>query len=86
MFAAIALSPLLAPFDPNEQDLQNRLASPGGEHLLGTDAVGRDTLSRLIYATRVDLPITFIAVLIPRWSASPSAASSPSAAGCPTRR
>ncbi len=65
-FAAIAvLAPLLAPFDPNEQDLQNRLASPGGEHLLGTDAVGRDTLSRLIYATRVDLPITFIAVLIP---------------------
>lgn len=65
-FAAIAvLAPLLAPFDPNAQDLQNRLASPGGEHLLGTDAVGRDTLSRLIHATRVDLPITFVAVLIP---------------------
>jgi len=65
-FAAVAvLAPLLAPFDPNEQDLRNRLASPGDGHLLGTDAVGRDTLSRLIYATRVDLPITFIAVLIP---------------------
>jgi peptide/nickel transport system permease protein len=66
LFAAIAiLAPLLAPFDPNEQDLRNRLAPPGGEHLLGTDSVGRDILSRLIYAARVDLPVTFVAVLIP---------------------
>jgi peptide/nickel transport system permease protein len=64
-FAAIAvLAPLLAPFDPNAQNLRLRLVPPSGEHLLGTDAVGRDTLSRLIYATRVDLPVTFVAVLI----------------------
>jgi peptide/nickel transport system permease protein len=59
------LAPLLAPFDPNDQDLRTRLASPSSAHLLGTDAVGRDTLSRLIYAARVDLPVTFVAVAIP---------------------
>jgi peptide/nickel transport system permease protein len=63
--AAALLAPLLAPFDPNEQNLRLRLAPPSAEHLLGTDGVGRDTLSRLIYATRVDLPVTFIAVLLP---------------------
>jgi peptide/nickel transport system permease protein len=66
LFAVIAvLAPLVAPFDPNEQNLQQRLAAPSSEHLLGTDAVGRDTLSRLMYAARVDLPVTFVAVLIP---------------------
>lgn len=58
-------APLLAPYAPDSQDLLHRLAGPSTGHLLGTDAVGRDVLSRVIYATRVDLPIAGAAVLIP---------------------
>ncbi|HMG44229.1 MAG TPA: ABC transporter permease [Acidimicrobiales bacterium] len=50
-----AIAPMLAPQDPNHQDLANPLRSPSGDHLLGTDALGRDTLSRLIMATRVSM-------------------------------
>jgi peptide/nickel transport system permease protein len=49
------LAPLLAPYDPNAVDLGNTLAPPSSEHLLGTDASGRDILSRLIYGTRTSL-------------------------------
>ncbi|WP_156388482.1 MULTISPECIES: ABC transporter permease [unclassified Nocardioides] len=46
---------LLAPHDPNKVTLSLRLMGPSGDHLLGTDELGRDVLSRLIVATRVDL-------------------------------
>jgi peptide/nickel transport system permease protein len=49
------LAPFLAPYDPNAVDLSNTLAPPSSEHLLGTDASGRDILSRLIYGTRTSL-------------------------------
>lgn len=45
----------LAPFDPNKQSLRDKLQSPNGEHWLGTDDFGRDTLSRLLSACRVSL-------------------------------
>jgi ABC-type dipeptide/oligopeptide/nickel transport system permease subunit len=48
-------APLLAPYDPLAQDLGNTLARPGQRHLLGTDNVGRDVLSRVIWGTRVSL-------------------------------
>lgn len=65
-FVLIAiLAPLLAPYDPLAQDPVNRLAAPSGAHLLGTDSLGRDVLSRMIYATRVDLPVGLAAVLFP---------------------
>lgn len=65
-YALLALlAPVIAPHDPLAQDPLNRLAAPGGRHLLGTDELGRDELSRLIYATRVDLPVAFLAVLFP---------------------
>ena len=52
----IALAaPLLAPHDPNAQDVVNRLQPPSSEHLLGTDNLGRDELSRLLYGARVSL-------------------------------
>jgi len=52
----IALAaPLLAPHDPNAQDVLHRLQPPSGEHLLGTDNLGRDELSRLLYGARVSL-------------------------------
>ncbi len=49
------LAPWLAPQDPNIQDLVHRNEGPTWAHLLGTDALGRDTLSRLIVAARVTL-------------------------------
>src|SRR6266849_2410634 len=48
-------APVVAPYDPLAQDLGNALASPGRAHLLGTDNVGRDVLSRVIWGTRVSL-------------------------------
>jgi peptide/nickel transport system permease protein len=62
---AAVLAPLLTPYDPIEQDLQNALLSPSGDHWLGTDKYGRDVLTRLLYGARVDLRIGFLAVLIP---------------------
>jgi peptide/nickel transport system permease protein len=64
------LAPWLAPTDPNAQDLLGRLQPPawaeGGsvEHLLGTDALGRDLLSRVIFGARASLAIGFMVVLI----------------------
>ena len=59
------LAPVIAPFDPVKQDLQNSLLPPGGAHWLGTDKFGRDVLSRLIWGAQVDLRIGFMAVVIP---------------------
>ena len=63
------LAPVLAPHDPYAQDLMARMKPPvflGGswEHPLGTDLLGRDFLSRLLYSARVSLLIGFVAALI----------------------
>lgn len=55
MFTAAAAAPLLAPRDPHEQDVANRYAPVSLEHPLGTDNLGRDELSRLLYGARVSL-------------------------------
>ena len=60
-------APLLAPYDPNEQDLYHVLEGPTRAHLLGTDDVGRDLLSRVIYGSRVSL---FIGVTATVFSAT----------------
>ncbi|MFD5161904.1 ABC transporter permease [Streptomyces hawaiiensis] len=61
-------APLLAPFDPLKQNLNATLRSPGGEHFLGTDALGRDQFSRLVYGSRiamiVGLASMFVAMII----------------------
>lgn len=59
------LAHLVAPADPLEQDLTNRLADPSSAHLLGTDALGRDVLSRMIYAIRVDLRVGVLCAVLP---------------------
>jgi peptide/nickel transport system permease protein len=59
------LAPVLAPHDPLAINPANQLASPSGEHLLGTDQLGRDVFSRLIHAARVDLPIGFLGAAFP---------------------
>jgi peptide/nickel transport system permease protein len=55
-------APWLAPYDPYKQNLPISLAEPGGKYLLGTDSVGRDTLSRLIYGTRTSLLVGIVAI------------------------
>lgn len=67
LIVAGALAPWIAPYDPNAQDLALALKPPQwpfGPHLLGTDAVGRDILSRLFYGARVSLIIAVTVVLI----------------------
>ncbi|MCE5209827.1 MAG: ABC transporter permease [Chloroflexi bacterium] len=59
--ALIAIfAPVVAPYDPIKMDLNNSLQPPNSEHLLGTDKLGRDMLSRLIYGSRISLTIGFI--------------------------
>jgi len=57
-------APLVAPHDPLRQNLGNALARPGRAHLLGTDNVGRDVMSRVIWGTRVSLLAGFLSVAI----------------------
>ncbi len=54
--------PSIAPYDPLEQNLANNYRGPSKEHLLGTDDLGRDTLSRLIYGARISLGISLSSV------------------------
>lgn len=65
VFAVVGIAaPLLSPIDPNLQDLSIRLLPPLSDgHLLGTDLLGRDVLSRLIHGTQVSLIVGFAAVL-----------------------
>jgi peptide/nickel transport system permease protein len=62
--ASIA-APLITPYDPNAQDLLHTYAHPSSAHWLGTDQIGRDVYSRIVYAGRVDLLIAFLAVFFP---------------------
>jgi peptide/nickel transport system permease protein len=70
IIAVAALAPVLTLHDPYDQDLANRLVPPfwmdGSDpaHVLGTDQLGRDLLSRLLYGARVSLAIGFVAMLM----------------------
>jgi peptide/nickel transport system permease protein len=59
-----ALAPLLAPHAPAAQHLADRLQGPGARHWLGTDELGRDILSRLIFGTRITLGIVALVTAI----------------------
>ncbi|WP_336660524.1 ATP-binding cassette domain-containing protein [Leucobacter sp. USHLN153] len=58
-------APLLAPHSPTEQQLTGGLLPPSAEHWFGTDQLGRDVLSRMLYAARVDLGVAALAALAP---------------------
>ncbi len=63
IFVLIAIfAPLIAPYPPNAPDLSVFLRQPSADHWLGTDQLGRDTLSRLIYGTRTSLMIAVVVV------------------------
>jgi len=57
-------APWLAPYDPTKIDYGAMIASPSGTYLMGTDEIGRDILSRLIYGARVSLQIVSVAILL----------------------
>jgi peptide/nickel transport system permease protein len=58
-------APLITSYNPITQNLSESLLPPSAQHLLGTDQLGRDTFTRLLYGLRLDLRIAFIAVLLP---------------------
>ena len=61
-FILIALAaPLIAPYSYSEQDLYLGATPPSSDHLLGTDTLGRDLLSRIIYGARISLLVGFVA-------------------------
>ena len=64
LVAVAVLAPYLAPYDPQAQELAGRLAPPGPVHWLGTDELGRDIASRLIWGARVTLVIVALVAAI----------------------
>ncbi|WP_210496018.1 ABC transporter permease [Microvirga antarctica] len=70
MFVAAAIfAPLIAPYDPNAQNLVGRLKPPGTvsrtfHYWLGSDELGRDVLSRIIYGARISLTVAFASVIL----------------------
>ncbi len=58
------LAPYIAPYDAIELDLKNRLSPPDRNHLMGTDNLGRDVFSRIIYGTRISLSMATVVVMI----------------------
>ena len=57
-------APVIAPYDPNKDDLYNVLKGCSAEHWLGTDSNGRDVLSRIIYGARISFTVGIVAVVI----------------------
>ncbi|MGH7767479.1 MAG: nickel transporter permease [Candidatus Binatia bacterium] len=64
LVVAAALAPAVAPYSPTAQNLENDLAASSREHLLGTDKLGRDVLSRIMYGSRISLMVGTTTVTI----------------------
>ena len=64
IIALVAIfAPALAPYSPYDAELSNAFQAPSSEHLFGTDKLGRDVLSRVIYGTRISLSGTIAGIL-----------------------
>ncbi len=61
LFVVSFLAPWISPYDPGEINLQMVLTAPSKSHLLGTDQLGRDVLSRMIWGSRISLKVGFVA-------------------------
>ncbi len=62
LFVVSMAAPILAPYDPSDIDVKQILMGPTRSHLLGTDQLGRDVLSRMIWGSRISLKVGFVAV------------------------
>lgn len=60
----LVFAPLLAPFDPLEQNIADRLQPPNATYLLGTDELGRDVLSRVLYGARITIPAGIAVIVV----------------------
>jgi len=60
----VILAPLLAPYDPLYQTVDDKFLAPSGEHIFGTDKLGRDVFSRVLYGSRFSIPAGLITVLV----------------------
>lgn len=61
IFSAV-FADIIAPYDPLKQDIINRLQAPSASHLFGTDELGRDIFSRILFGSRISLTVGLIAV------------------------
>lgn len=61
LFVVSLLAPWMSPYDPNDINLEKMLLPPSADHLFGTDQLGRDVLSRMIWGTRISLKVGFVA-------------------------
>ena len=61
---AALLAPYISPYDPTKIDVYNILSPPQGKHIFGTDELGRDVFSRILWGSRASLKVGFIAVAI----------------------
>ncbi len=61
---AAIFAPQLSPTDPMAQDIANGLKPPSAEHLLGTDKLGREIISRLLYGAQISLLVGFSVVVL----------------------
>src|SRR5688572_29669676 len=59
-----ALPDLIAPYDPQETRVLQRLTSPNGTYIMGTDGLGRDVFSRIVYGARFSVQISLYSVLL----------------------
>jgi ABC-type dipeptide/oligopeptide/nickel transport system permease subunit len=64
VFLVALLSPVIAPYDPYEQNLANTTQPPSAAHWFGTDEVGRDQLSRVMYGSRIAVVVGLTSILI----------------------
>ena len=62
---ACAVGPMFAPYGPKDVDVVNLLQGPSSAHWLGTDQLGRDVLSRLLYGGRIDIALAFAVLVVP---------------------
>jgi len=62
VFVLSIFAPLIAPYNPSTIDIKNILVGPGFSHWLGTDDLGRDVLSRMLWGGRISLEVGFVAV------------------------
>ena len=63
LFIAI-FAPLIAPYDPLDDNLMNRYEAPSKDHWMGTDEMGRDILSRIIYGSRISLKVGLLSISV----------------------
>src|SRR3989339_215290 len=64
LFLIAILAPVVSPHDPNSIDVKNILEPPSIRHPFGTDDLGRDIMSRIIWGSRISLAVGFVAVMI----------------------